>query len=387
MADFNSRVINLTAEKEEIEAALIASRLQIDAIVSRCTIKTFLALKSAMMHVYKLAVFTGGDFDKRSLDEEQQSKLSDQVVESFTNARNLAEVGTERLSAHHSALSNKIGSLTDLDKEISRLSQETKARLTSISAEMSSLRKEEATLNTNIQNQQLSLIELESKKHNQESIVEILNATVDIFTMGPIGFFISRMADLPRPSQSWNFSSVVDDTQNSINKIRETLTKTRSHMNKCRNNIHCYESQCSQLHDIQKMIPGLQLALQGSTSYCTTMIRQLLPLKKACIEFERKVGVVKQTSTVVTGQAIGRMEWAEGILAICSAVVSFPDVTKNNTLFGSSSAAIFNYHLAGDIGLITHELEEGWGETEPLPLELSKTINTLKSQASALLRK
>ncbi|KAK6529317.1 hypothetical protein TWF281_008494 [Arthrobotrys megalospora] len=104
MSNFTSRVTNFQAQEDRTKAILAASKSHIYTIGPNCTEKTTLALESAMMRIYKLAVFIRGDFDNRPLDEEQQSNLSNQAVEGFMIARKLAEGGVDALSAHHSTV-------------------------------------------------------------------------------------------------------------------------------------------------------------------------------------------------------------------------------------------------------------------------------------------
>ncbi|EGX53052.1 hypothetical protein TWF173_007921 [Orbilia oligospora] len=367
MSDFNSRVSSLQAEKGRIEAAIRSLGVQINTVVPDCTEKTVLALENAMMRIYKLAIFIRGDFDKRPLDEEQQSNLSAQAVEGFVMARKLAEGGTVTLSAHHSSLSNENGNLTVLGTKVSTLFQDAQSKLSSLRSEIFTLRGQEATLRANIQLQESSLGDLERKKRSQETANDVVGVAVDLFTMGPFGLLISRVADTPRPSQVVNLDGMIKDTQKSINSARDLLKTTQANMNKCNNSILDCEYQQSQLQVIQQMIPGIQQILQKSTSDCNALIQQLLPLKKACIELERQVGTVKQRATIVAGQSVGKVEWTSGILDICSAV-------------------IFTYRLADEVQLIAGELEREWGTAKPLPNELSKTINSLKTKTDALLQ-
>ncbi|KAF3915670.1 hypothetical protein AA313_de0202926 [Arthrobotrys entomopaga] len=304
MSDFNSRVSSLQVERGRIEAAIRSLGVQINTVVPDCTEKTILALENAMMRIYKLAIFIRGDFDKRPLDEEQQSNLSTQAVEAFVMARKLAEGGTVTLSAHHSSLSNENGNLAALGTKVSTLLQDAQSKLSSLRSEISNLRGQEVTLKANIQLQESSLGDLEGKKRSQETANDVVGVAVDLF---------------------------------------------------------------SQLQVVQQMIPGIQQIIQKTTSDCNALIQQLLPLKKACIELERQVGTVKQRATIVAGQSVGKVEWASGILDICSAV-------------------IFTYRLADEVQLITGELEREWGTAKPLPSELSKTIDSLKTKTDGLLQ-
>ncbi|KAK6529316.1 hypothetical protein TWF281_008493 [Arthrobotrys megalospora] len=218
---------------------------------------------------------------------------------------------------------------------------------------------------------QASLASFEAQSRTNAAAKDLLGVGGGFSAMDPSNFSLSRAFDreAPRWEQAMNLDDMIRNTQTSINSSQDALPRTQSYINKRENEVRDSEYQQSQLKGIQQSIPILQKDLQETTDRCTNAIQELLPMKEACIELQRQAGAIEETAaTTVAGRPVGKREWTEDILAICS-------------------VGIFTPRLADEVQIITEELEREWGLAKPLPAGLSKAISSLKLRAVALLEK